>query len=298
VARQRQLPDWHPSGSGYGRHRSADAADIRPLTDAEHAQHVADIKSRLAQARAAGLATDFEHTIDPRREIWSKQRRAAHDSIIDDLYSQASDVPRDNHGILVGGLAGAGKSTILTGHAGFDLSKYLVINPDLIKEEMARRRLIPQVDGLTPMEAAYLVHEEASHIAKRLGHRAYAAGTNVVWDVTMSRRSSVEGRIASLRTSGYTSVEGIFVDVPIDVSARRADLRHRCGHDQFRTGTGLGGRLVPSELILAQADPVLSSKNRRIFDELNPKLDSWSLYDNSIDGGTPFLAASSWRRGG
>jgi predicted ABC-type ATPase len=296
TGRQQKLPDWHPSGSDHRRHPSSDAADVRPLTDAEHAHHVADVKARLAQASAAGLATDYHHTIDPRREIWSRDRRAIHDSIINDLFAQASNVPRDGHSIVLGGLAGAGKSTVLNVHAGFDLSKYLVINPDLIKEEMARRRLVPQIDGLTPMEATYLVHEETSHIAKRLGHLVYAAQKNVIWDVTMSRRSSVEERITTLRAGGYATVEGIFIDVPIDVSIQRADLRHRYGHEQFRMGISLGGRHVPAELILAQADPELSSKNRRVFEELKLRLDCWSLYDNSVDGKAPILADSSERK--
>jgi hypothetical protein len=37
---------------------------------------------------------------------------------------------------------------------------------------MAERRLIPHVDGLTPLEAADLVHVEAQFLAKRLGLRA------------------------------------------------------------------------------------------------------------------------------
>ena len=38
---------------------------------------------------------------------------------------------------MAGGLGGAGKSTVLEKYAGIDRSKYLTINPDDIKEEMA-----------------------------------------------------------------------------------------------------------------------------------------------------------------
>ncbi len=51
-----------------------------------------------------------------------------------------------------------------------------MINPDDIKEEMAKRGMIPEVGGLSPMEASDLVHEESSDVAKRLAVRACAAG--------------------------------------------------------------------------------------------------------------------------
>ena len=38
-----------------------------------------------------------------------------------------------------------------------------------------RRGLVPQVEGVSPMEAAPLIHEESSHIANLLAKRAYAA---------------------------------------------------------------------------------------------------------------------------
>ena len=42
------------------------------------------------------------------------------------------------------------------------MSQYLMINPDDIKEEMARRGMVPEIEGLSPMEASDLVHEESS----------------------------------------------------------------------------------------------------------------------------------------
>jgi len=176
--RLRRLPAGHPSSPveadgtprppepGLRRRESPDAsppgdADWRPQTDAEYAEHVTKVSERLDKARADGLATDRQHTIDPAREVWSAERETLQDSIIDDLYRKASGVPRERRAIMAGGLPGAGKSTILEGHPGIDRSQYLVINPDKIKEEMARRNMIPPVDGLSPMEASDLVHEES-----------------------------------------------------------------------------------------------------------------------------------------
>src|SRR5450755_5044969 len=148
----------------------------RFITDAEWAEHVTDVRETLDEAQRAGLSTDRQHTIDPTRRVWSGTRDLIHDTIIEDIYSRSHSVPCDSKAIMAGGLGGAGKTTILTGHAGIDLSQYLTINPDKVKEEMATRGLVPEVDGLTPMEASDLVHEESSHIAKRLARRAEADG--------------------------------------------------------------------------------------------------------------------------
>jgi predicted kinase len=309
--RLQRLPPGHPSSPveadgtprppepGLRCRESPDArpnrdADWQPLSDAEHAEHVSEVRALLDKARADGLATDNQYTIDPAREVWSDQRDALHDAIIEDLYARASDVPCEHRAILAGGLPGAGKSTVLERYAGIDRSQYLTINPDDIKEEMARRDMIPPVSGLTPMEASDLVHEESSHVAKRLAHRAQADGKNVIWDVTMSSQVSTVSRIDSLRASSYIRIEGIFVDIPVDISVSRADTRHRECQDDYRAGGGMGGRFIPAEIIRAQADPEWGSRNRKTFDEVKSHFDRWYRFDNS--GSTPVLVDAYHRR--
>ena len=286
--RLRELPDGHPSSPRYGDR-------VRPATDAEHAEHVADVRHRLAGAREAGLATHFRHTIDPAHEVWSRARRAAHDQILGEMYAAASAVPCERRAVLAGGLPGAGKTTVLSQHAGLDGGRNLTINPDDMKQQLASRGLIPAVSGLTPMEAAGLAHEEASHLAKRLARIAQAAGKNVIWDVTLAKPDSAGKRIEALRTGGYQRVDGLFVDVPAAVSMRRADLRHRAGHDEFLAGRGCGGRYVPADMIDAQADGDRTSHNRRHFAQVADRFDAWWIYDNSADGRPPLLIAHGAR---
>jgi predicted kinase len=288
--RLERLPDSHPASPRYVRETRGPAEpDVRPLTDGEHADHVTQVRGLLDKARAAGLSTDIQHTIDDMNEIWSDEREALHDVLVDDLYCQAAPVPNDHQAIIAGGIAGAGKTTVLTEYAGIDLKSYLMINPDVIKEEMARRRLIPEIEGLTPMEASELVHEESSHIAKRLAHRAHADGKNVIWDVTMSKASSTEERIDWLTDAGYRRIEGIFVDISTGVSARRVDARHREGHDEYRAGIGDGGRYIPWEMTAAQEDAEWGTRNRATFERVKHRFDTWSRYDNSVDGRAPVL---------
>jgi predicted kinase len=266
-----------------------------PRTDSEHAEHVSDVRGRLDKARSEDLATDQQHTMDPAHEVWSDERDEIHDSIIEDLYKASADVPNEHRAILAGGLAGAGKTTILDRYAGIDLSEYLMINPDIIKEDMARRGLVPAVEGLSPMEASDLVHEESSYVARQLALRAQGDGKNVIWDITMSSQASIERRIDELRSADYTHIEGIFVDIPVEVSVARADARHRRGHDEFLAGKGMGGRFIPADVVERQADPEWGSRNRRTFEAVKDKLDRWSLYDNSTDGGVPVVVDAGQR---
>jgi predicted ABC-type ATPase len=210
-----------------------------------------------------------------------------HGVIIDDIYAGASDVPCEYKAIVAGGITGAGKTTVLEGHAGIDRSQYLTINPDDIKEELAKRDLIPAVESHSPMEASDLVHEESSHIAKQLAIRARADGKNIIWDITMSASATTERRIDDLRGAGYTSVTGIFVDIPVEVSITRAEARHRHDEDLYRAGEGLGGRYVPEDYIASRADEEWGSKNRRTFEELKPRFDNWTIFDNGVDDRDP-----------
>lgn len=297
-----QLSPRHPSSPGYprdspragqpadGKGEGAEAADrVRQAADAARRP---ELEARLADARAAGLGTEIRHTVDAGHEVWSEEREILHNEVIDALYSDASTVPCEYRAILAGGLPGAGKTTVLNEHAGIDGSRYLMINPDIIKDVLADRGMVPAVEGLSPMEATELVHEETSHLAKRLALRAQSDGRNLIWDVTMSTGASAEGRVEQLRAAGYTRVEAVFVDIPVDLSIRRAEERHRGDQEAFLADSGNGGRYVSPDVIVAQSHRDWGSQNRLHFERLKDRLDAWSVYDNSVDGRDPVLVQS------
>lgn len=267
--------------------------DVEPLTDAEYAAHVEHVRERLDQARDKNLATNDRYTLDPQRQVWCEERVAVHDAIIEDLYQRSADVPCERRAVIAGGLPGAGKSTILETYAGIESSRFLTLDPDEIKAELAKHDLIPQLEGVSPMEASDLVHEESSRITKLIAARAQADGKNIIWDITMSSQPSTERRIADLRAHGYEGVDGIFVDIPLTTSEIRAEARHRFDQEKFRHGQGQGGRLIPPEVIHAQADPEWGSINRKTFEAVKSSFDVWAMYDNSTDGQPPVLISSS-----
>ena len=82
-ARSDRLAPGHPSSpvEADGTRKPAaprlqDIALPEPLTDAEHAEHVKEVRDRLDKAREHGLRTDQQHTID--RAQRSGQRSAMH----------------------------------------------------------------------------------------------------------------------------------------------------------------------------------------------------------------------------
>ncbi len=251
------------------------------------------IRAQLADARDRGLATD-ERFFDRTENRWTTERQILHRELVDALYSAAASVPCDGKAVIAGGLGGAGKSTVLDKHAGIDRSQFLTINPDDIKEAMANRRMIPEIDGLSPMEASDLVHAESSYIAKRLARRAMDEGKNIIWDITMSSVKSTAERLDDLDRAGYATT-GIFVDIGISEAVRRADARHRRGHENYRAGIGFGGRYVPPEVIEAQTDSEWGSCNRSTFEQVKPGFAAWAIYDNSVTGQEPVLIDASHR---
>jgi predicted ABC-type ATPase len=239
------------------------AGVVRPRTEQERAEHIADVFARLDKADDEGFSSNELYTIDPKGEIWSSDRTLLHQSLLDKIYSRAADVPCDHEAIIAGGLSGAGKTTVLANHPEIDRSKYLAINPDNLKEEMARCGMIPEVEGLSPMEASELVHEESSYLARQLAIRAQADGKNLIWDITMSDQTKTEQRITDLREAGYTKVDALFVQIPIETSLRRTESRYWEDQDKWFSGEGFGGRLIPPEVILRQADEEWGSGNRK-----------------------------------
>lgn len=283
-----------------GTHRAVPAGQLEhvterkpPLSDAEYQEHTARVEQKLREAVAAGMATDRVHTLDVRGEIWSPDRAAVHKDIVQGILAKAAHVPNDGKMVIAGGLGGAGKTTVLKGHAGVDPGRYLTLNPDDVKEEMARRGMIPHVEGLSPMEASPLVHEEASHITSMAARQALRERRNLLWDITMSSHRSASKRIDDARAHGYSHVRGVFVDIPAESSVQRAMARHRRGMEKHRNGEGHGGRYVPPALIRKAAGTGQKSANRQAFESLRPRFDRWDVYDNSVHGRAPVRLASS-----
>ena len=227
------------------------------------------------------LGTNFTHK--DKNGVWSRERDTIHREIVDDFYARAADVPNDGRALLLGGNAGAGKSTVITQQAGVDLGKFLKIDPDEIKEELAKRGLVPDIPGdFSPMERSTLVHRESVRIADMLADRAFHDRKNIIWDGTMADPGLVFNRVKRMDDAGYRRIDAIFVDVSDETSRRRVAQRYRQGLQSWLAGKGLGSRFVPANIQNAMS----SADTRHGFSSLRKAnaFDNWAVYNNDVDG--------------
>ena len=122
----------------------------------------------------------------------------------------------------MGGGPASGKSTVLqTGEVVIPQNS-VSVDSDYIKT------LLPEYErelALDNPNAARVVHEESSYLAKRISFRAVQEGYHVVKDGTG------DGGIESLKAQtlalggGDRPVHGVYVTIPIDEAIRRAEIR-------------------------------------------------------------------------
>lgn len=305
--------DLHPraggkfssKGGGSAGGTAARMADVKVsgerkpgMTDAQFKQRASLVEQVIGQHMKTH-ATEKIHADE--NGHWSDERNRLHHEIANHLYEKhGANVPNNAEAVIAGGLGGAGKSTVLGKHLGIEKGHHLTLNPDDVKEEMARRNLVPEVPGhphLSPMERAALVHEESSRITGLMADRAYKEKKNVMWDITMSSHKSVQKRLDDLKKHGYKDPHGVFVHIPAEKSVQRAMDRYRRGVDQFHNGEGHGGRFVPPKIIMAQKTSGGSTINRETFHKLRGQFGRASVYDNSVDGRAPARLHDEHRTG-
>lgn len=242
----------------------------------------------------AGKTTDKTHAKEVLGSlVFIEERARKHDEIVSEFLSSVESVPRGGKVLFAGGLGGAGKSTVLGKYANIDKSDYATLNPDDVKEIMATKGLIPKVRGLTAMEASPLVHEEASHITKRLMAELAEQRVNICFDITMSSLGSVESKVGFLKSAGYGKVEAIFVDIEPETSLERSRGRYVEGINDYVEGKNdVGGRVLPEHVVKDQA-PTRSgfrSKNAEtLVDAFNGNLFTSRprIFDNNSYGIPP-----------
>src|ERR1700734_4101198 len=92
-----------------------------------------------------------------RNVIWAPERNRQQGQVVAGLYERAATVPCERLAVLAGGLPGGDKPAVLAA-ASVDRARYLTVSVDAVLQELAAAGMIPVVAGLSPMEAADLVH--------------------------------------------------------------------------------------------------------------------------------------------
>lgn len=263
----------------------------------ENRQQLSEAEYKEREEYIEGVTKPLEdfykiHTEDPDdpESSYTDERQDLHEEIIKTFFNKYRHVKRERKIVVAGGLPGAGKSTVLAEKLGIDENDYATLNPDDIKEAMAERGMIPDIRGLTPMEASPIIHEEASYITNILQARLSKLGVNIIFDTTLSTTDSAERKIGRLEKHGYTrhETEGFLVDITPDTAISRTKSRYREGMDGYIASGGktIGGRYLPESLIKKQRtddSSIYDSKNAENFVKMVE--DGWiskpKVFDNN-----------------
>ena len=194
--------------------------------------------------------------------IWTGERNWQQGRLVAEMYQAAAGVPCERSAVIAGGLPGADKAAALEA-ADVDRSQYLTVSIDAILDRMAASHLIPEADGLSPLERAGPVHAEAQYLAKRVLLRALMEGRNLILDVSLASWRAAEAWTYALRFADY-AVTAVFADIGIDEAVRRSGEAHRRGEEAYRRGHGHGGRRIPAAAIRALASPAAAAPRNRI----------------------------------
>lgn len=235
-----------------------------PLDSRQLEDRLEYVNSMNAYLDKSGFNTEELYSQDSIEDapIYTDERAELHESIVNDFMEKHAQVPSEGQAVMAGGLGGAGKGFTMSSTGVVDQSRYATVNPDDVKEEMARRGMIPKVPGMTPMEASPLVHEEASHISKQIGFRLMREKKNLIYDVTMARVPSTRKKLEQLSNEGY-DCKAVFVDIEPALSKERGARRYRDGLEEYTVQhKGHGGRPLPNHLVDNQRSTVKGARSK------------------------------------
>lgn len=282
-----------PKGEGESSSAQASAEQPSGEPDDDIESKAAKIEQRVKELYQSGQDTlSLYDEVNGVMGMYTPARQRQHEQIIDDIMRAHEHVKAEKLAVISGGLTGAGKTTTLTSEvgkntAGINPDEFITINPDDMKSELIKRKMLPEYEGVNPGEAAALMHEESSKLAWDLHYRAVGQGKNVIWDMTMSSVGGVEQRLNKLNEAGY-STRLVYVHTTVETSIKRSDARYQQGLKRDPKTA----RYVPHTVITAQADPEYGTKNRKAFEAVKDRAtDGWFLFDNN--GSEPKLVKRS-----
>lgn len=184
---------------------------------------------------------------------WAPERAKIHNEIINEIMKQYENVPCERKVIFSAGLPGAGKTTVLTKEENLDLSQWATVSADDFKEILANRNMIPEIEGLTPMECSTFVHQESSYLSTVLIRKLSEQGKNIIYDFTCKSRRKTESIINTLIKENLYSSENmqfIYVDIDPEIARERAKSRYQRGLTKYVLGeNNIGGRFLPESVI-------------------------------------------------
>lgn len=243
------------------------------------------VEMKVEHAKSIGMETHITEMETP--QLWKKEREEIHEVLLEKMMSRFPNAKKERKSIFSAGLPGAGKTTVLTEYIDtIDTSEYATVSSDDFKELLAEEGLVPEVEGLDPMECSTLVHNESSYLADEFMRRLSSEGYNVIYDFTCKSKKSGADRIDKLVESGYDSrdIQFVYVDIDITTAHYRAKERYKYGLNNNE----LGGRYLPAHVIDNSAPLVNSPHNSQnaqavvdLFNDPCYDIPTPIIYDNT-----------------
>lgn len=202
---------------------------------------------------------------------WDKDREAWHRNFVENYLNNKHPMDVPPEATIMGGGTAVGKTTLSRKIVG-DNSNIVRVDADEIK------LAIPEYAGLkesNPEQAASLVHEESSYLAKSILAEGAARGLNLTYDATSSGEGAVR-MVQKLASEGY-NVHVLFADVPIEVARQRAASR-----SEDPANIAGFGRVINDDLMTNSH--AMSAKNFLRLKDM-PEANSAHLFDTT--GRTP-----------
>ncbi len=172
---------------------------------------------------------------------FSPERSRLHEEILNQFLKegQSNGYPKL---IFLGGPSGSGKSTIINifkNEKFLKLEQFLVIDPDKIKEHLPEYQALLKSN---PNEAARVVHEESSYLAKVLFRAAINRDKNIVYDSTFSSLNA--HTIHQMMEAGGGTVD--YTRIWVSVTADPAVIDKRLADRAKATGRHIPTSVVQS----------------------------------------------------
>ncbi len=217
-----------------------------------------------------GSDTKQMHT-DAATGGYTPERKALHQAISDKAFAGKTPVGPDHKPVAVvmyGGTA-SGKSTFTKGISG---GNYVTVDADGVKGQLPEFQHAIDIHGAgedapeytSARDAAGVVHEESSDVAKQIRDKAIAGNHNLIMDGTGANGEKYGKMIDGLKAKGY-HIRIIGSTIHVDEAVKRAAKR-----------ANGSGRFVPEHFIRHAYGAIPGS-----FAQNKDKADEFQLYDNT-----------------
>ena len=206
----------------------------------------------------------------------SPERKAVHDSIIDDLLEGKTPTGEQPKMTMLGGGPASGKSSVMNPDTKGN-PHAITVDPDDMKKRLPGFAEMAEVDT----NAAAFYHEESSALAKRFSEVAYSRHIDAIYDGTGDGSvRSVMKKVNAARENGY-SVEAKYVTIDTDEAIRRNRKRY-----DDAVARGETPRLPPEDMVRST-----HAKVTDISVELAPEFDRIEVWDNNGGRGEQVMIA-------